>query len=83
MEGLAKSLALEGRAHGIGAYAVTPGMYMKTPMSERNYSEALKQMWIDPHALTPAFVALAERKANFECGQRIDAWALSRSLLHT
>lgn len=83
LEGLAKSLALEGKAHGIGAHAVTPGMFMKTPMSERNYSDALKQKWVDPHELTSAFVALAERKPNFECGQRIDAWALSRSLLHT
>lgn len=80
LEGLAKSLALEGAAHGIRANTVTPGMYMKTPMSERNYSDALKQKWVDPYALTPAFVALAERQENLESGQRIDAWALSQSL---
>lgn len=80
LEGLSKSLALEGAAHGITANTVTPGMYMRTPMSERNYSEALKQQWVDPMALTSAFVALAERRAGLPGGERVDAWQLSRRL---
>lgn len=80
LEGLAKSLALEGAPFGIRANTVTPGMYMRTPMSERNYSDDLKQKWVDPYELTSAFVALAERSPRVVSGERIDAWALSKSL---
>lgn len=80
LEGLAKTLAMEGAAHGITANTVTPGMYMRTPMSDRNYSDELKQKWVDPARLTPAFVALAERRLPNLSGVRQDAWALSNQL---
>jgi NAD(P)-dependent dehydrogenase (short-subunit alcohol dehydrogenase family) len=78
LEGLAKCLALEGEPFGITANTITPGMYMQTPMSARNYSEALKQKWVDPSLLTPAFTLLAERTLQSRTGQRLDAWALSQ-----
>lgn len=82
LEGLSKSLALEGEAFGITANTVTPGMYMRTPMSERNYPDELKQKWVEPSLLTSAFVALAERSLPGRSGHRLDAWALSQELDH-
>jgi len=78
LEGLSKSLALEGAPFGITANTITPGMYMRTPMSARNYSDALKQKWVDPALLTPAFVLLAEQRLRSRNGHRLDAWALSQ-----
>lgn len=78
LEGLSKSLALEGAAFGITSNTITPGMYMRTPMSERTYSDDLKRQWVDPIRLAPAFVALAERRHPERSGQRLDAWALSQ-----
>ncbi|WP_375449644.1 SDR family NAD(P)-dependent oxidoreductase [uncultured Devosia sp.] len=80
LEGLAKSLAMEGQPHGITANTISPGMYMRTPMSDRNYNEDLKSKWVDPMLLTSAFVSLAERRDPASSGQRIDAWALSRQI---
>jgi len=79
LEGLAKSLALEGAPLGIAASTITPGMYMHTPMSERTYSTELRQKWVDPSVLAPAFSLLAgPRRAEFN-GQRLDAWQLVQS----
>jgi 3-hydroxybutyrate dehydrogenase len=78
LEGLMKSLALEGAPHGILAHTVTPGMYMHTPMSERNYTDELKAKWVDPGDLAPAFLRLAERTDPGLSGQRLSAWELSR-----
>lgn len=80
LEGLAKSLAIEGRDRGITSHAVTPGMYMRTPMSERNYDDAARGKWVDPIELTPAFVALAEGHPLAVAEERVDAWALSQKL---
>ena len=80
LEGLSKSLALEGAPHAITSHTVTPGMYMRTPMSERNYSPELKQQWVDPARLTSAFVALAEGRAPIPSGERVNAWTLSQQL---
>ena len=80
LEGLSKSLALEGAAHGITANTVTPGMYMRTPMSNRNYNDELKSKWVDPLMLTSAFVAIAEKSQRVQSGDRIDAWALSQQI---
>ena len=80
LEGLAKSLALEGAAQGITANTVTPGMYMRTPMSNRNYNDELKAKWVDPIMLTSAFVAIAEKSPVVQSGDRIDAWALSQQI---
>ncbi len=80
LEGLAKSLALEGEPLGITVNTVTPGMYINTPMSSRNYTEDLKQQWIDPALLAPAFLLLAEQKLKEQNGVRLDAWKLSQEM---
>ncbi|MBT8336400.1 MAG: SDR family oxidoreductase [Gemmatimonadetes bacterium] len=77
LEGFSKSLALEGEPYGILSVTVTPGMYMHTPMSETNYPPELREKWVDPIELAPAFAFLATRPLHLS-GQRLDAWALSR-----
>jgi NAD(P)-dependent dehydrogenase (short-subunit alcohol dehydrogenase family) len=81
LEGLMKALALEGQPRNIAVNTITPGMYMHTPMSERNYDAEAKQRWIDPMRLTPAFLHLARQDATGITGQRLSAWELSNSLL--
>ena len=83
LEGLMKCLAIEGKHVNIAVNTITPGMYMKTPMSERNYPEELKQKWVDPILLTPAFVHLAAQDAGGITGQRLNAWELSQTLTAT
>ncbi|MBM6581898.1 SDR family oxidoreductase [Microvirga sp. BT689] len=80
LEGFMKCLALEGAPFGIQVNTVTPGMFMRTPMSERNYTEDLKTKWVDPMELAPTFAALAERRNHEHCGQRLNAWEMSRAL---
>lgn len=80
LEGLAKTLSLEGAAFGITVNTVTPGMYMRTPMSDRNYTDDLKQKWVAPALLTSAFVALAEGRLADRSGERLDAWVVSQSI---
>ncbi|MEY4637342.1 MAG: hypothetical protein RJA55_3140 [Acidobacteriota bacterium] len=77
LEGFSKSLALEGAAHGILSVTVTPGMYMRTPMSETTYSEELRAKWVEPIRLAPAFAYLATRPLHLS-GQRLNAWDLSQ-----
>ena len=77
LEGFMKCMAMEGESRNIAVNTVTPGMYMHTPMSERNYSDELKQKWVDPYMLTPAFVKLASQDATGISGQRLNAWELS------
>lgn len=77
IEGFSKSLALEGAAHGILSVTVTPGMYMHTPMSETTYSAELREKWVDPIRLAPAFAYLATRPLHLS-GQRLSAWDLSQ-----
>lgn len=78
LEGLSKSLALEGEPHGILSCTVTPGMAMRTPMSERNYPPELKAKWVEPARLAPAFLRIAaERRPDWN-GRRLDAWQLSQ-----
>jgi 3-hydroxybutyrate dehydrogenase len=78
LEGLSKSLALEGAPLGIASMTVTPGMYMKTPMSERNYTDEGKAKWVDPELLAPAFLMMARDGMRFS-GQRLNAWELAAS----
>jgi NAD(P)-dependent dehydrogenase (short-subunit alcohol dehydrogenase family) len=78
IEGFVKSLAIEGAEAGIFVHAITPGMYLRTPMSERTYTPELKAKWVDPIELTPAFLYLARRKDKSLSGQRINAWELSQ-----
>ena len=75
-----KSLAIEGKSRNIAVNTITPGMYMQTPMSEQNYPDDLKDKWIDPMLLTPAFVRLAAGDASQTTGERLDAWALSEAI---
>ncbi len=79
LEGFMKCMALEGQPRNIAVNTVTPGMYMRTPMSERNYNDELKQKWVDPLLLTPAFIFLAYQDAAGTTGQRLNAWELSQS----
>lgn len=78
LEGFSKALALDGAPHGIVSVTVTPGMYMKTPMSDRNYTDDLKAKWVDPERLAPAFAFLAGSRPTELSGTRLDAWALSQ-----
>ena len=75
LEGFSKCLALEGQAHGIMSVTVTPGMYMRTPMSETTYPPELRDRWVDPAVLSPAFSFLATRPMHLS-GRRLSAWDL-------
>jgi NAD(P)-dependent dehydrogenase (short-subunit alcohol dehydrogenase family) len=79
-EGLMKVLALEGAPYNIAVNTITPGAPINTPMSASNYNDELKQRWIDPALLAPAFVHLAGVTAADVTGQRLDAWALSQEM---
>lgn len=80
LEGMMKSLAMEGKARNIAVNTITPGMYMHTPMSEQNYPEELKEKWVDPMLLTPAFVQLASVSAEEQTGERLNAWDMSEAI---
>ncbi len=73
IEGLMKCLALEGREFNIAVNAATPGAPINTPMSAQNYTEELKQRWVDPALLAPAFVFLARQDAGGLTGHRVAA----------
>ena len=75
LEGFSKCLALEGASYGILSVTITPGMFVHTPMSERTYPPELREKWVDPILLAPAFSYLAARPMHLS-GQRLDAWAL-------
>lgn len=77
LEGFSKCLAMEGEPYGILSVTVTPGMYMHTPMSETTYPPELREKWVDPIELAPAFSYLATRPMELS-GQRLSAWDLSR-----
>ena len=53
---------------------------MHTPMSEQNYPDELKDKWVDPMALTPAFVKLAGTDASQTTGERLNAWDMSEAI---
>ena len=75
IEGLMKCLALEGRELNIAVNAATPGAPIKTPMSASNYTDELKQRWVAPELLAPAFVFLAGQDASGVTGHRVAARA--------
>ena len=77
LEGLMKSLSLEGENNGIQTFSITPGMFMNTPMSQQNYTDEYKKKWVDPFLLTPAFLKLARREYGHLSGQHLNAWKLS------
>jgi NAD(P)-dependent dehydrogenase (short-subunit alcohol dehydrogenase family) len=77
-EGLMKVLSMEGAEFNIAVNTITPGAPINTPMSASHYPDELKQKWIDPALLTPAFVHLAKLEASDTTGQRLDAWQLSQ-----
>ena len=75
IEGLMKCLALEGKEFNIAVNCATPGAPINTPMSADNYTEAQKQLWVDPALLAPAFVFLASQDARGITGHRVAARA--------
>ena len=77
LEGFSKCLAMEGEPHGILSVTITPGMFMHTPMSETTYPPELREKWVDPILLAPAFSYLATRPMHLS-GQRLNAWDLSK-----
>ncbi len=79
LEGFSKCLAMEGAAHNIASYTITPGHLMHTPMSETTYGPEQRAKWIDPIRLAPAFAMLARDRPMQLSGQRLDAWALSQT----
>jgi 3-hydroxybutyrate dehydrogenase len=78
IEGFSKCLALEGEPHGIASVTITPGMLMRTPMSETTYGPEQRARWVDPIRLAPAFARLARERPLALSGQRLDAWQLSQ-----
>lgn len=79
-EGLMKVLAMEGAPFNIAVNTVTPGAPINTPMSASHYTDDLRQKWIDPTLIAPAFVHLARQDASMMTGQRADAWQLSEQM---
>lgn len=79
-EGLMKVLSLEGQPFNIAVNTITPGAPINTPMSASHYPDELRQKWIDPALLTPAFVFLAGIDASIATGHRLDAWQLSEAM---
>ena len=78
LEGLMKSLSIEGSMLGIQVFTITPGMFMNTPMSEHNYEDEYKKKWVDPIELAPAFLKLASGNFNDLNGKHVNAWELSK-----
>lgn len=78
LEGFSKSIALE--EPGIVSCTITPGKAMRTPMSERNYTDTMKAQWVDPAQLAPAFVHIATTRDPAYSGQRLNAWDIAQSL---
>ena len=79
-EGLMKVLAMEGKPYNIAVNSVTPGVPINTPMSHGHYPDELRQKWIDPALLAPAFVWIAKQDASTASGERLDAWKIAQSL---
>jgi NAD(P)-dependent dehydrogenase (short-subunit alcohol dehydrogenase family) len=77
LEGFMKCLAMEGEPHHIRVNTVTPGHGTHTPLSEANYTEEEKKLWVDPILITPAFVELATTQLT---GQRLNAWQISEEI---
>lgn len=78
LEGFMKALALEAEGSGLAVSTITPGMYMHTPMSERNYPPEAKAKWVDPSRLAPAFTYLGALPDARHNGERLDAWKLAQ-----
>jgi NAD(P)-dependent dehydrogenase (short-subunit alcohol dehydrogenase family) len=73
IEGLTKTLAMEGAEFNIAVNAVTPGAPIKTPMSDQNYDDKSRANWVDPELITPTFVHLAKQDASGITGKRLAA----------
>ena len=79
-EGLMKVLSMEGAPYNIAVNTFTTGAPINTPMSHGHYPEALRQKWVDPGLLAPAFVWLAKQDTTIHTGERLDAYKMSQSL---
>lgn len=79
-EGLMKVLSMEGKPYNIAVNTFTTGAPIDTPMSRGHYPEELRQKWVDPALLAPAFPWLARKNASEITGERLDAYQISQSL---
>jgi NAD(P)-dependent dehydrogenase (short-subunit alcohol dehydrogenase family) len=59
LEGLTRALALELEGSGVRVVSVSPGVPMRTPMSETTYDEEARARWVDPELIAPGLVDLA------------------------
>ena len=78
-EGLMKVLSLAGKPDNIAVNTMTTGAPINTPMSHGHYPTELREKWVDPMLLTPAFVWVARQNASDVTGERLDAWQISQS----
>lgn len=79
-EGLMKVLSMEGKPYNIAVNTVTPGIPINTPMSHGHYPEELRQKWVDPALIAPAFAWIAKQDASTATGERLDAWKIAQSM---
>lgn len=79
-EGLMKVLSMEGKPYNIAVNTFTTGAPIDTPMSRGHYPDELRQKWVDPVMLAPAFPWLARKNASDVTGERLDAYQISQSI---
>lgn len=77
IEGFTKALAMEAETHNIALNTIGPGKLIKPTQISREDEEAvdpaLRQQWVDPVDLAPAFVWLAAQPPARFTGLRFDA----------
>ncbi len=79
-EGLMKVLSMEGVPFNIAVNTITTGAPINTPMSASHYTDDMRQRWVDPAMIAPAFVWLAGIDASIATGHRLNAWQLSEAI---
>jgi NAD(P)-dependent dehydrogenase (short-subunit alcohol dehydrogenase family) len=80
VEGLSRALAKELAPFGIAVNSITPGVPVRTAMSEITYREEQRKVWRDPACIAPAYVHLALQTAGGIHDQYVNAFELSERL---
>lgn len=80
-EGLMRVLSMEGEPYNIAVNTVTTGAPIDTPMSRGHYPEELRQKWVHPRLLAPAFPWLVQQDISVHNGERLDAYQISKTLV--